>query len=65
VPTPDASISLRTLFLLFLRIGLSFGAGTVCLALALLLFTRLPTLVSLLLATGVGMVLVLISAGVG
>jgi chromate transporter len=28
VPTPDAAISLRTLFLLFLRIGLSFGAGT-------------------------------------
>jgi chromate transporter len=28
VPTPDASISLRALFLLFLKIGLSFGAGT-------------------------------------
>ena len=29
MPSPaDASISLRTLFLLFLRIGLSFGAGT-------------------------------------
>jgi chromate transporter len=28
VPTPDASISLRTLCLLFLKIGLSFGAGT-------------------------------------
>jgi len=28
VSTPDAAISLRALFLLFLRIGLSFGAGT-------------------------------------
>jgi chromate transporter len=28
VPSPDGSISLRALFLLFLKIGLSFGAGT-------------------------------------
>jgi len=28
VPSPHAAISLRTLFLLFLKIGLSFGAGT-------------------------------------
>jgi chromate transporter len=28
VSSPDAAISLRALFLLFLRIGLSFGAGT-------------------------------------
>jgi chromate transporter len=28
VPPPNASVSLRSLFLLFLKIGLSFGAGT-------------------------------------
>jgi chromate transporter len=35
-----------------------------CVALALMLFTRLPTLVSLLLATGVGIVLVFVSSAV-
>ena len=28
MPPPDQSVSLRSLFLLFLKIGLSFGAGT-------------------------------------
>ena len=28
MPPPNASVSLRSLFLLFLKIGLSFGAGT-------------------------------------